>query len=212
MIRIFIVDDHEVIREGLKKVLHKEKDFQVVGEAETARQAVNAISSTTVDVVLLDISLPDLDGLEVLTRLRRKEPKLPVLIFTMHDEDPLAIRYLKAGANGYLTKGGPIRTLISGIRQVAGGRNFLTPKVGDLLLEDWNINPDLPPHNALSNREFTVFRLIASGKTVGEIAGELRLTQGTISTYRKRILDKMRLRNNAEIMQYAVKNNLMKLE
>ncbi len=209
MTRIFIVDDHEVLREGLKRLFFDEAEIDVVGEASTGRQAIKSILHTEVDVVLLDLSLPDLDGLEVLVRLRRHKPKLPILIYTMHGEDHLALRYLKAGASGYITKGSRAQTLISAVRRVADGHKFVTKELSELLFENLSSNVNSPLHSTLSNREFTVFRLIACGKSISEISEELRLSGPTISTYRKRVLDKMKMKNNAEISIYAIKNKLI---
>lgn len=209
MIRIFIVDDHEVLREGIKKILLLEDNIELVGEAETGRDAIKQILKTEVDVVLLDISLPDLEGLEVLTRLRKRKPKLPILMFTMHEAENLALRYLKAGANGYITKGSKPQTLISAIHTVAKGQKYLTQELGSLLLQDWSTEQDRPSHTILSNREFSVFCLLASGKPVSAIASELNLSVPTISTYRRRILEKMNLKNNAEVTYYAIKNKLV---
>ncbi len=209
MIRIFIVDDHEVLREGLKRLFFDEKEIEVAGEAASGRQAIRSILNTEVDVVLLDITLPDLDGLEVLTRIRKEKPKLPILIYTMHGEDHLALRYLKAGASGYITKGSRAQILIAAVRQVAEGRKFVSKELSDLLFENWSSDVNSPLHSTLSNREFTVFRLIAAGKSTSDISAELRLSTATISTYRKRVLDKMKMKNNAEISIYAIKNNLI---
>jgi two-component system, NarL family, invasion response regulator UvrY len=209
MVKIFLVDDHEILREGIKKVLQKTPDFQVVGEAETGRQAIKMVKDTDIDVLLLDISLPDIEGLDVLIKVHKNKPNLPVIIFTMHDENTSAIRYMKAGASGYLTKGSPPKQLIEAIRTAVTGRKFLTPLVGDLLIQDWRSNTNKPLHENLSNREFTVFKLIASGKTVSQIADTLFLETSTISTYRRRILEKMSLRSNAELTSYAYKNKLI---
>lgn len=209
MIRVYIIDDHEVLREGVKKVLAKSGNVLVAGEAGTGRQAIKELKEAEVDVVLLDISLPDLDGLEVLKRIRAQRPKLPVLVFTMHAEHALAIPFLKAGANGFVTKGSPAKTLIDGIQTLHQGRNYLTQEVSGLLLQEWHHKSDQEPHQLLSIRELTVFRLMASGKSGAEIAKELGLQSCTISTYRRRILDKTGLRNNAEIIHYALEHKLV---
>jgi two-component system, NarL family, invasion response regulator UvrY len=210
MISIFLVDDHEIVREGLKKVLQREPDLRIIGEAGTGKEAVKKIRDFAVDVVILDISLPDIEGIEVLSRIIKIKPDLPVLIYTMHVEDPLAAPYLKAGAKGFLTKGDPSELLINAIRHVHTKQNFITQKVGEVLLNSWQQGEDTLPHNTLSNREFTVFRLLSSGSTITQIADQLTLAKATICTYRKRILDKMGLKTNAALMHYAVKNNLFK--
>ncbi|MEO5349903.1 MAG: response regulator transcription factor [Magnetococcus sp. YQC-3] len=210
MIRAFVVDDHEVVREGIKKLLLLDGDVQWVGDAANGRQAIKFILEHDLDVVLLDITLPDLDGLEVLSRLRQEKPALPVLIFTMHEADALALRYLKAGASGYVTKGSPSQVLLDALRTVVAGEKYLTPEIGKLLLREWSNDQGKPLHASLSNREFSVFRLLASGKSVGDIADELCLSIPTISTYRRRILVKLSMKNNAELISYAIRNNLVK--
>ena len=209
MIRVFVVDDHEVVREGIKNLLHLERDVQWVGDAANGRQAIKFILEHDLDVVLLDVTLPDLDGLEVLTRVRQEKPSLPVLMFTMHEADALALRYLKAGASGYITKGTSSRVLLDALRTVVTGEKYITPEIGKLLLREWSSIQDRPLHASLSNREFSVFRLLASGKPVGEIADELCLSIPTISTYRRRILLKLGMKNNAELIGYAIRNNLI---
>jgi DNA-binding NarL/FixJ family response regulator len=210
MIRAFVVDDHEVVREGIKKLLLLDGDVQWMGDAANGRQAIKFILEHDLDVVLLDITLPDLDGLEVLSRVRQEKPALPVLIFTMHEADALALRYLKAGASGYVTKGSPSQVLLDALRTVVAGEKYLTPEIGKLLLREWSNDQGKPLHASLSNREFSVFRLLACGKSVGDIADELCLSIPTISTYRRRILVKLSMKNNAELISYAIRNNLIK--
>lgn len=209
MIRILIADDHSIVREGLKQVLKSEPEFDVAGEAENGQQAINMIQNEAWDLVLLDIAMPDKDGLEVLKQVRKTKPKLPILIFTMHDEDLLAMRFLKAGASGFLTKDCPPEELLTAIRKIAGGKKHLEPEMVERLLLQWDDDHDTPPHQRLSDREFTVLRLIASGKTVGEIAELLNLSSRTVSTYRSRMLTKMKMKNNAELTHYALKNDLV---
>lgn len=209
MIKVFLVDDHVIVREGLKKVLNREPGIVVVAEAGTGREAVKKIRAMDVDVVILDISLPDMEGIEVLNRILKIKPDLAVLIYTMYEEDPLAIPYLKAGAKGYLTKGDPSKFLVDGIRKVADNKKYVTQKVGELLLNSWQESSETQPHVTLSSREFSVFRLIAAGKTVTEIAGELSIATATVSTYRKRILEKMNLPSNNAIMRYAMEHKII---
>ncbi|MBF0383537.1 MAG: response regulator transcription factor [Magnetococcales bacterium] len=208
MIRVFLVDDHEIVREGLKKVLNRQSDIKVIGYADSGQDAIRRIRSTDVDVVILDITLPDLDGLEVLNRILGMKNELSVLIYTMHEEDPLAIPFLKAGAKGFLTKGDSTALLIEGIRQVNKNKKYITPRVGEVMLENWQQCAGLPSHNTLTNREFTVFRLLASGKNITTIAKELSIAKSTVCTHRKRILDKMGLENNASLMRYAIERNI----
>ncbi|MBF0184666.1 MAG: response regulator transcription factor [Magnetococcales bacterium] len=209
MIRVFLIDDHEVLREGLKKILSRQHDILVVGEAGSGREAVRALRSLEVDVIILDITLPDSDGLEVLNRILGLKQDVSVLVYTMHEEIPLAIPFLKAGAKGFLSKVAPSKTLIEGIRQVYKKKKFLTPQVGEALLQSWQQGETPLTHSALSNREFTVFRLLASGKMVTEIATELGVTKSTVSTHRRNILEKMGLKSTSSLMRYAIEHKLI---
>ncbi|MEO5350335.1 MAG: response regulator transcription factor [Magnetococcus sp. YQC-3] len=208
-IKIFLIDDHDIVLHGLKKIFNKESDIVVVGEALCGRDAINKIRSTDVDVVIQDVSLPDMDGLELLNQILRLKPELPVLIYTMFDENPLAIPYLKAGAKGFLTKRDSSDLLVAGIRQVHSGKKFITSKVSEILLDGWMNESNEPSHTSLSNREFTVFCMISSGKTITQISDELAIAKATVSIYRKRILDKMGLKTNAALMRYAIENKII---
>jgi two-component system invasion response regulator UvrY len=209
MIRVFMIDDHEIVLQGLKKVLQKAQDIQVVGEAQSGREALRKIRTLEVDIVIQDISLPDMDGLEMLKQLIRVKADLQVLIYTMFEEDPLAIHYLKAGAKGFLTKKDPSVKLIEGIRQIHTHKKFITPKVGEVLLNHWQNDDEKQSHVLLSSREFTVFCLISSGKTITEIAQELSIAKATVSTYRRRILEKMGLKTSAALMHYAIEHKIV---
>ncbi|MBF0098639.1 MAG: response regulator transcription factor [Magnetococcales bacterium] len=208
-IRVFLIDDHEIVLQGLKKILQKAHDIQVVGEAQSGREALRKIRSLEVDIVVQDVALPDMDGLEVLKQLIRIKADLQILIYTMHEEDPLAIHYMRAGAKGFLTKKDPSAKLIEGIRQIHTNKKFITAKVGELLLDNWQNDKEKQSHTQLSSREFTVFCLISSGKTITEIAEELSLAKATVSTYRKRILDKMGLKSSAAMMHYAIEHKIV---
>ncbi|MBF0625214.1 MAG: response regulator transcription factor [Magnetococcales bacterium] len=209
MIRIFHVDDHATVRQGVRTFLEAEGDMTVAGESGRGGDALRAILAGVFDLVLLDISLPDRDGLEVLKRLKLENPRLPVLVFTMHDEEVLALRCMKAGADGYLTKDSDPGELITAIRTLHGGRKHVSALLAERILRDWNRDPLIPRHEGLSNREFTVLRLLASGETVSTIAEKLALNVRTVSTYRRRLLDKMGLKNNSELIGYAVKHQLI---
>lgn len=209
MINVIIADDHPIFREGLKKIISKTHDITVTDEASSGDELLKKIKKNNYDVIILDISIPDKSGLDILKELQNKTQKTPVLILSMHPEDLYAIRALKAGASGYLTKGGDPEELITAIRKVSGGRKYVSPNLAEKLASDLNSNADLPLHEKLSDREYQIMTMLASGKSPKGIAGELFLSLPTISTYRSRILQKMNLKNNAEIIHYAIKNNLV---
>jgi len=209
MKRILIVDDHEVVRDGVKRILDKPPGAAIFGEASTAPEALELAHQQDWDVVLLDLSLGGRDGLEVLKELKRSRPRLPVLILSMHGEELFARRALKAGAAGYITKNSRRADLAEAVNKVIGGGIYISPTLAEKLVIDLRKGTDRPPHETLSDREFEVLRLIASGKTVSEIADILSLSDGTVSTYRARILDKMEMKTNAELTYYAIQNKLV---
>jgi two-component system, NarL family, invasion response regulator UvrY len=209
MKKILLVDDHEVVRDGVKKILDKQPGAATFGEAGTAPEALELVREQDWDVVLLDISLGGRDGLEVLREIKRLRPRLPVLILSMHSEELFARRALKAGAAGYVTKGSPRAELAQAVDEVIKGGVYVSPTLAEKLVLDLREGTGRPPHETLSDREFEVLRLIASGKTVGEIADILSLSAGTISTYRARILEKMGMKTNAELTHYAIQNKLV---
>jgi DNA-binding NarL/FixJ family response regulator len=208
MQRILLVDDHEVVRDGLKKILDDQPGAITFGEASTAPEALRLVRAEEWDVVVLDLSLGDRSGLEVLKELKQIRPRLPVLILSMHSEEQYARRAFKAGASGYITKDNPRAELVKAINKVTQGGVYISPALAERLVIDLGSSIDRPPHEVLSNREFEVMRLIGSGKTVGEIAEMLNLSDRTISTYRARILEKMGMKTNAEITHYAIQNKL----
>ncbi|HPC02948.1 MAG TPA: response regulator transcription factor [Syntrophales bacterium] len=208
-IRILIADDHPIVRAGFKQVLSETPDMQVTDEAGNGQEAMACVRKKKLDVVLLDISMPGRSGLEVLKELKDEKPKLPVLILSMYPEEQYAIRALRAGASGYLTKASAPNELISAIRKVAEGGKYVSATLGERLTEFLGSDMTRPPHELLSDREYQVMLMIASGKTVSSIAEDLCLSVKTISTYRTHILEKMRMKNNAEITFYAVRNGLV---
>jgi DNA-binding NarL/FixJ family response regulator len=209
MKKILLVDDHEVVRDGVKRILDRPPGAVTFGEAGTAPEALELVRGQEWDVVLLDISLGGRDGLEVLKEMKRLRPRLPVLILSMHSEEFFARRALKAGASGYVTKGSPRAELAQAVDKVIKGGVYVSPTLAEKLVLDLREGAERPPHENLSDREFEVLRLIASGKAVGEIADMLSLSAGTISTYRARILEKMGMKTNAELTHYAIQNRLV---
>ncbi|HZW14153.1 MAG TPA: response regulator transcription factor [Noviherbaspirillum sp.] len=209
-IRILIADDHAIVREGLKQILADTRDIVVAGDAENGNDAIKLARGAEAEVLLLDISMPDKSGIEVLKQIKKETPKLAVLVLSMHREDQYAIRSLKAGAAGYLNKQSAPAELVDAIRQVASGRKYISPALAqELANQVGDENREVPPHETLSDREYQTLVMIASGKTVSDIAAELTLSVKTISMYRSRLLQKMKLRHNAELTHYAIKNNLV---
>jgi DNA-binding NarL/FixJ family response regulator len=205
--RILIADDHPIFRAGLKETLAKDPGVESIGEADDGHKAVELARKKRWDVVVLDIMMPGRDGLEVLQELRRERPKLPVLILSAHPEDQLALRLLKAGAAGYLTKQKAPEVLLTAIRKVVSGGKYINESLAEKVV--FAFESEKPPHETLSNREYQVMRMIASGKTIQKIGKELFLSVRTVSTYRARILEKMNMNSNAEIIRYAVDHKLI---
>jgi two-component system invasion response regulator UvrY len=209
MIRVLIADDHSIVRQGLKQILEETDDLSVEGEASDGNEALQKIRDMEWDVVLMDVSMPGKNGIETLKQIRQEKPDLPVLILSMYPEDQYAIRLIRAGASGYLTKESAPEQLVAAIRTVSQGKKYISPSVAELLALEIGSKSDRPPHEQLSNREDQIFRLIASGKTVSQIAEELKLSVKTASTYRTRILEKMHMKTNAELTHYAIRNGLI---
>jgi len=209
MIRVLIVDDHAIVRRGLRELLSDEFRGAAFGEASTAQQALEQLWKQKWDVALLDITLPGRSGLDLLKEFKAARPKLPVLILSAHPEDQFAVRVLKAGAEGYLTKESAPEELVKAIRKILAGGRYVSPTLAEKLALGVRKDSTRAPHETLSDREYEIMCCIASGKTVTEIAGELSLSPKTISTYRARILEKLGVRNSAEIVQYATQNNLL---
>jgi two-component system, NarL family, invasion response regulator UvrY len=209
MTRALIVDDHTITRAGLRRILSDTAQSILVGEAANAAEAMELVMSEQWDIVMLDISLPDRSGLEVLKAIKKARPALPVLVLSMYPVDQYALRVLRAGGAGYLTKESAPDQLLEAVRRITSGMRYITPEVAECIAQDWNRNPVQSVHETLSDREFEVMRLIASGKSVGDIAKDLALSVKTVSTYRTRVLQKLHLRHNAELTHYAVINNLI---
>ncbi len=208
-IRVFIADDHAIVREGLKQILAESPDIIVAGEAENGLDAIKLFRRARCHVMLLDISMPDKNGIDVLKQVKKENPDLAVLMLSMHREDQYAIRSLRAGAAGYLTKQSAPRELVNAIRQVAGGMKYVSAALAQELASQVGEDHEAPLHESLSDREYQTLTMIASGKTVGTIAKELSLSVKTISEYRARLLVKMKLKNSAELTHYAIKNALI---
>ncbi|MDC8759293.1 response regulator transcription factor [Janthinobacterium fluminis] len=208
-IKVFIADDHAIVREGLKQILAETGDITVAGEAENGLDAIKLFRGAHCQVLLLDISLPDRSGIDVLKQIKKERPEVAVLMLSMHREDQYAIRSLKAGAAGYLTKQSAPRELVTAIRQVAGGLKYISAALAQELANTVGEDHETALHDTLSDREYQTLTMIASGKTVGAIAQELSLSVKTVSEYRARLLLKMKLKNSAELTHYAIKNQLI---
>ena len=208
-IRILLADDHKMVLDGLGNLIKKQTDMEVVAEARTGRMAVKQAVKLSPNVVVLDISMPGRSGLEILKEIKAERPKLAVLILSMHAEEQYAVRALRAGASGYLTKASAPDELIGAIRKVSSGRKYVTSSLAEKLAIELDIDTKKPPHEALSDREYQVMLMLASGKSVTEIADELCLSVKTISTYRTRIMEKMSMKKNAELTLYAIQNRLV---
>ena len=207
--RILITEDHAVVREGLKLILADHFKKAVFGEARNATEALARVWKEKWDVVVLDITMPGRSGLEVLKEIKRSRPRLPVLILSMHPEDQFAVRLFKAGAAGYLTQESAGEALVGAIKKVVGGGRYISPSLAERMASYLTIDVKKAPHERLSDREFLILRMIASGKQVSQIAKELSLSVSTVSTYRARILEKMDMKNNAELTHYALQKELV---
>jgi DNA-binding NarL/FixJ family response regulator len=209
MLRVLIADDHNLVRKGLKRLLLDLEWIGAVDEAKDSQEAISKVSRKHYDVVLLDISFPGRSGIDTLKQLKLTKPKLPVLILSMHPEEQYAVRSIRAGAAGYLTKESATEELIEAVRKAAAGRKYITSSLAERLATGIEVQSAEVPHKSLSDREYQVMCLIASGKTVTEIAEALSLSVKTISTHRVRILRKMNLKNNASLTHYAIKQGLV---
>jgi len=209
MIRVFIVDDHAVVREGLRRILEEAGDTLVAGEAGNGAEALQKISKLKWDVMLLDISMPGKGGDDTLKQIMERDKDAKVLILSMYAEDQYAVRLMKAGASGYLTKDVAPEQLVEAIRNVVAGKKHISSSLAELLLQELGADSSKPLHAYLSDREFQVLKLIGAGRAVSEIAETLSLSVKTVSTYRAHILEKMKLKSNAELTRYAIQHGLM---
>lgn len=209
MIKILIADDHAIVREGLKQIVEETADMVVADEAASGHEVLEKVFYNTYDVVILDISMPGRNGVDILKQLKDHEPRLPILILSMHPEEQYAVRVLKAGAAGYLTKESAPDELVTAIRRVSTGRKYVSASLAEKLALDLERDTGKQCHEILSDREYQVMCMIASGKRVQDIAEELYLSVKTVSTYRSRILEKMKMKNNAELIHYAIKQGLV---
>ena len=212
MIRVLICDDHAIVRQGLCQVIAETDDIRAVAEASGYPEVMTPLRSMEIDMLLLDISMPGKNGIEILKIVKKEFPKLPVLILSMYPEDQYAVRAIRAGASGYMTKQSAADQLIKAVRQVVGGRKYITPELAEALANSLGRNTDVMPHEVLSDREYQTLCLIAAGRTLSEIAVELSLSAKTVSVYRARLLEKMALKNNAELTHYALKHALVELD
>ena len=208
MIRILIADDHPIVRQGLRRILSEETDMHVLGEAETSQQALDLFENGEWDVVVLDLAMPGRGGIEVLKEIRRLRPRVPVLILSVSPEEQFAIRALKAGAAGYVTKLTAPGELVTAIRKAVSGGRYVSAQLAERLAVQASSATRPLPHDALSDREYQVLQLLAAGKTITQIARELTLSVKTISTHRSRILEKLHLRTTAELIRYALEHSL----
>lgn len=209
MIRVLVADDHAIVRRGLKLILEEEFHSIQFGEASDGQQALNLVWKQEWDIVILDITLPGRSGLDVLKELKQVRPKLPVLVLSMHPEDQFAVRMLKSGASGYMTKENVPEELVKAIKKVLAGGKYVSVSLAEELAYRLETDDEKPLYKRLSDREYQVLCLIASGKTVKQISEKLSLSIKTISTYRTRILEKLRMQTNAELTNYALKNKLV---
>lgn len=209
MIKILIADDHAVVRKGLRQILLEEYPSAKIGEVADAESLLAEVTKDKWDIVICDMNMPGRSGLDALTQIKQLAPQLPVLIMSMYPEDQYALRVLKAGASGYLGKDNIHEDIIRAVQTVQLGKKFITPTIAEKLANALGENNSLQPHETLSDREFDVFKLLASGKAVSDIAMQLSLSATTVSTYRSRIMEKMNMRTNAELTRYAIEKQLI---
>jgi len=209
MIRILIADDHNVVRQGLTLILEKISGMKIVASCANGSEALNWLIKNDCDVAIVDIAMPGMNGIDLLKHLRKEKPKLPVLILSAYPEDQYAVRLIRAGASGYLSKECAPDEVVSAVQCVLGGKRHISPTVAELLANEVSLPEGKLPHEILSNRELQIFLLFANAKTVAEIAETLKLSAKTIRTYHSRILEKMQMRNTAELMFYAIENGLI---
>ena len=208
MIKVIVVDDHPVVRRGLKQIIEDEPDMEVAGEAKNAGECFSLVRKTDCTLVVLDITLPDRNGFDVLNQLKCEHPKLPILILSVQPEDQYGLRFIKAGASGYLMKEGAPEELVKAIRKVNAGGKYVSESLAEKLVSHLGAL-NKPPHENLSNREFQILCMIAQGRALKSIAGELCVGEKTVSTYRSRIMEKMKMCTNSDLTRYALENHLI---
>lgn len=209
MIRVVIVDDHAIVRAGLRQFLGEQVDLRVTGEGANGREALDLLRAGDLDVMVMDLSMPDQSGVDALAAIKARRPELPVLILSGYPEAHYATTLLRQGAAGYLNKECDPEEIVRAIRTVARGRRYITPGVAELLADGLGANADKPPHETLSEREFQVFLRLAKGETIGHMADSMALSVKTVSTYRTRVMEKMKLATNSDLTYYALKNGLI---
>ncbi|MGH8635447.1 MAG: response regulator [Burkholderiales bacterium] len=209
MIRVLLADDHAIVRAGLKEILADTGDITVTGEATNGQEVMARVRGQDYDVAVLDMSMPGRNGIELIKQVKSEKPKLRILVLTMHSEEQYAVRALKAGASGFLTKDSAAEALVAAIRRIAAGGAYVSPETAERLALDAAPRAEAAPHTRLSDREFQVFQKVAAGRSVTEIAHELSLSVKTVSTHKTRILQKMGLANQAELIRYALEHKLL---
>jgi DNA-binding NarL/FixJ family response regulator len=209
VIRVLVIDDHGVVRQGIRQILAETSDISVGADASNAEEGLSRARSDQWDAIVLDLALPDSHGLDVLKQLRREQPQVPILVLSMHPEDQFALRAIRAGASGYVTKNGAVNELVTAIRTVVGGQHYVSPWLADRLAREAGGDPSKPAHEQLSDREYQVLMRIAAGRTTKDIASELCLSPKTVGTYRLRLAKKMALSTEAELTAYVFRNRLL---
>lgn len=210
MIRILIADDHAVVRQGLRQVLALAADFQVAGEARDGWEVVDKLRAGGFDLLLTDMSMPGPNGVDLIKRVRDEHPRLPVLVLSMHGESQIAARALKSGASGYLTKDSEPALLLAAVRKVAAGGRYIDPTLAEKMVFESGLAGEAPPHEQLSDREFQIFLLIAQGRGLNDIAGELHLSPKTVSTHKMRLMQKLDIHSTSELVRYALTHGLVR--
>jgi DNA-binding NarL/FixJ family response regulator len=209
-IKVLIADDHAVVRQGLKHIIARDPRIEVVGEAENGNEVLEKVKVLDIDVILMDIEMPEKNGMETLTQLKDSDPNIPVIILSIFQEELYGLRLIQSGASSYLSKTCPPNQLLEAIYKVANGGKYITPSLGELLVKNMDNESNKPIHESLSNREYQVFFMIASGKKQKDIAAELSISINTVNVHRANILKKINAKSNSEIMRYALQNNLIK--
>ena len=208
MINVLIVDDHDIVREGIRRIIENTSEIRAADEASTGQEALNLIFNNKYDLVLLDISMPGKNGLQILKEIKKYNKKIPVLMLSMHAEEQYAMRAIKAGASGYLTKDNASEQLVSAIQKINNGKKYISQEVAELLVTDIYYDEEKHLHEYLSDREFEVFKLIIQGKQAKNIAIKLSISDKTVSTYRSRIMKKMNMSSTSDLIYYAIENNI----